>query len=79
MGGGCGKPRTATPAPAAVPLTDEQIKDVLLQYRCEHFQDDDGGLPLADALAHAFGDTDIARAKHEIQMIADAIAAAGKT
>ena len=64
-------------APAAVPLTDEQIEDALLQYRCEYFQDDDGGLPLADALAHAFGDTDIARAKHEIKMIVDALAAAG--
>ena len=66
----------AQPAPAAVPLTDEQIKDALLQYRCAHFQDEDGGLPLTDALAHAFGDTDITRAKHEIEMIVDAIAAA---
>lgn len=66
----------AQPTPAAVPLTDEQIKDALLQYRCAHFQDEDGGLPLTDALAHAFGDTDITRAKHEIEMIVDAIAAA---
>lgn len=66
----------APPAPAA--LTDERIKDALLQYCCQYFQDDDGGLPLVDALAHAFGDTDISRAKHEIEMIVDSIAAAGE-
>ena len=61
-------------APPASTLTDEQIKDELLHYRCKYFQDEDGdGLPLVDALAHAFGDTDITRAKHEIEMIVDAI------
>ncbi len=49
------------------------VREILENYRCTHFCDEDGGLPLSDALAAAFGDKDVGRALEEIELIADAL------
>ena len=49
--------------------------DILMHYRCTHFSDENGdGLGLLDALAAAFGDADVGRAREEVGLIADALA-----
>jgi hypothetical protein len=55
----------------AQPASD--VREILENYRCTHFCDEDGGLPLSDALAVAFGDKDVGRALEEIELIADAL------
>lgn len=66
----------AAPASAAQPVeakAGDAIKDALLNYRCTHFADEDGGLPLSDALAAALDDRGVGRALEEIELIADAV------
>lgn len=60
-------------AGAAQAADGNKIMDALENYRCANFRDEDGGLPLSDALAAAFGDKDIGRATQELQLISDAV------
>lgn len=59
----------APPAPQPAQNFLEQLKE----YRCTFYQDEDGGLPLADLIAHALGDKDVGRAHEEMELLADFI------
>ncbi|MCS4508925.1 hypothetical protein [Xylophilus ampelinus] len=47
------------------------VLEALKNYRCQHFADEDGGLPLVDAIAAALGDRSIGRAQEELELLAD--------
>ena len=55
------------------PSSTAAIREAIANFRLANWVDADGGLGLADALSHLYGDDDIGRASEELDGLADAI------